>query len=178
MKAKNPDAVFEAAVPGAAAQFMKGIAQLGWNPQQYLSFTSADPSMFQLAGSAFNHVYVTFWQPQMDSSKAKEFLKEFKKDYPNQSATLMGLEGWTEAQIFAHALEECGNNITTANFNKEMNSISNWTGADSASSISYSAKDHVGIHSLYIVQADSSTKTFKQVSGMLTYNQTSAESNH
>jgi branched-chain amino acid transport system substrate-binding protein len=176
MKAKNPDAVFEAAVPGPAAQFMKGIAELGWHPQQYLSFTSADPSMFKLAGSAINNVYVTFWQPQMNSPKAKAFLSEFQKDYPNQSATLMGLEGWAEAQIFAHALELCGSNLTWANFNNQMNSISNWADADSAAPISYSAKDHVGIHSLYIVQADSKTKTFKQVSGMLTYDQTSLDS--
>ncbi len=170
MKAKNPDAVFEAAVPGPAAQFMKGIAELNWHPEQYLSFTSADPSMFKLAGSAFNHVYVTFWQPQLDSPKTKDFVAEFKKDYPNQEPTLNGLEGWAEAQILVHALEACGNNITVANFDKQMDSISNWTGAASASPITYSPTDHDGIHSLYLVQADTKTKTFKQITGMLTNN--------
>lgn len=170
MKAKNPDAVFEAAVPKPAAQFMKGIAQLGWHPQQYLGYASADPVMFKLAGSAFNHVYTAFWQPQLTSSKAQEFQVEFKKDYPNQKPNLLGLEGWTEAEIFAHALQNCGKDVTWTNFIKQMDEIHGWTGGASASPINYSSFDHVAIHSLYMVQANSDNESFQQVSGTLTYN--------
>ncbi len=171
MKAKHPDAVIEVGMPQPVAQFMKGLLQLNFHPVQYLSYPAADPVMFKLAGSAFDQVYTAFWQPDLSSDKVKTFLTEFKKEYPNRIETSIGLEGWAEAQIFVHALKACGNNVTWANFAKQMQNINDWTGAASASPVSYSATNHVALHALHIVQANAKTQSFIPLSGNLTYQQ-------
>jgi branched-chain amino acid transport system substrate-binding protein len=171
MKAKHPDVVYEVGVPRATSQFMKGLEQLNWHPLQYLSYPSADPIMFKLAGTAFDKVFTSQWQPSLKSDKANVFITEFKKDYPNRVETTMGLEGWVEAQIFVQALQACGDNVTRANFTKQMENIHDWTGAASASPIGFSATNHVALHNIHIVQADAKTQTFTTLSDNLSYNQ-------
>jgi len=170
MKQANPQAVMEFGVPEPTAQFMKGIQQLGWHPQQYVSDVSGDPIMFKLAGSAFDGVYTNSWMPSsFTDSKLQNFVTEYKKDYANIPPSFLALSGWDEAQVFVHAVQECGNNLSWSNFQKQMDSITNWNGADTAVPVTYSSTNHAGTNQVYMVQADGVSQSMKPISGLVQY---------
>jgi branched-chain amino acid transport system substrate-binding protein len=173
MKQANPDAVFEVGVPAPLAQFEKGIANLGWHPQQYITYVSGDPVvMFNLAGQAFDKVYTLSWLPNLKDPKVQDFITEYKKDYPNTPPTLLALSGWVNAQVFVEAVKRCGNDLSWTNFEKQMESIQNFTDTASTEPVSYSADNHQGIQSMSIAQADFATKDLKMIAPSITYHQT------
>jgi branched-chain amino acid transport system substrate-binding protein len=172
MKQKNPDAVFVIAVPGPAAQFFKGINQLGWHPQQYVSYVSGDPIMFRLAGMAFDKTYTPDWLVNLNDPKAKDFVNEFRKIYPNIPPTYLAMSGWVEAQVFVEAVKRCGNDLSWGNFEKQMESIHNYTDTASSEPISYSSDNHQGVQSMSIVQADWTIKEMRPVTPSIAYHET------
>lgn len=171
MKQANPDAVFEIGVPSPVASFEKGLMNLGWHPQQYVTYVSGDPVMFNLAGQAFDKVYTLAWEVNLADPKAKEFIDQFKKDYPNGKPTYLALSGWIEAQVFVEAVKRSGKDLSWSNFQKQMESIQNYTDTASSEPISYSATNHQGIQSMSIVQADFATKDLKQIAPSISYNE-------
>lgn len=172
MKQANPDAVFEIGVPAPLAQFEKGIANLGWHPQQYITYVSGDPVMFTLAGQAFDKVYTPDWEANLSDPKAKDFVTEYKKDYPNTPPTYLAMSGWIEAQVFAEAVKRCGNDLSWENFEKQMESIQNFTDTAASEPISYSSSNHQGVQSMSIVQADASIKEMKPIEPSISFHQT------
>ncbi|UOF89017.1 ABC transporter substrate-binding protein [Fodinisporobacter ferrooxydans] len=172
MKQTNPDAVFEVGVPAPLAQFEKGIANLGWHPQQYITYVSGDPVMFRLAGQAFDKVYTPSWLKNLHDPQVKDFITEYKKDYPNTPPTGLALSGWIDAQVFAEAVKRCGNNLSWSNFEKQMESIHNYTDTASSEPVSYSSTNHQGVQSMSITQADFAAKDFKTIEPSIAYQQT------
>lgn len=172
MKKANPQAVFEVGVPEPTAQFMKGIQQLNWHPQQYVTYVSGDPIMFKLAGSAFDKVYTTGWLPLLNSPQAQTFVQAFQKYEPGNPPTYLSMSGWAEAQVFVEAVKRCGNDLSWSNFQKQMNSIQNYTDALTVAPVNYSATDHLGITAMDIVQADAKTQGLDVLSGNVNYNET------
>lgn len=172
--AANPQAIFEFSVPEPTAQFMKDLKTFNYHGQQYVSDVSGDPFfMFLLAGSAFNNVYTDAYMPQIsNTARTRNFIAAWKKYYPNQPVNQVAESGWVEAQILAHAIALCGQNLTWPNLVKQMNSIYNWKGALSLEPITYTKKFHAGTNEIEIVQADGKTKSMRPVSGPEKYVET------
>lgn len=169
----NPQAIFEFSVPEPTAQFMKDLQEFGYKGQQYVSDVSGDPFfMFLLAGSAFNNVYSDGYMPSLNTARTRNFVNAWKKYYPTQPASQVAESGWVEAQILAHAITMCGNNLTWANLQKQMNSIRNWTGALTLGPVTYTPKFHAGTNEIQMVQADGKFKTMRPVSGLIQYVET------
>ncbi|KUO94696.1 hypothetical protein ATW55_02195 [Ferroacidibacillus organovorans] len=177
MKRAHPQAVFEIGVPEPTAMFEIGMMQLGFHPQQYVTYVSGDPIMFKLAGKAFDGAYTDGWLPLLNSPKTATFRAWFKKTYPNTPPTLLALSGWVDAQVVAHGLAMCGNTLTTANFIKQMNSIRNWRGADTSSPVTYTPTNHFGVDAMYMLQADGKTKQLVPKSGLIFYHQVGSSLN-
>lgn len=169
----HPQAVFEFSAPVQTAQFMKDLQQLGYKGQQYLTDVTGDPSiMFPLAGSAFDNVYSDAWMPLPSDPQLKALSTEWKALYPNQPVSMLSEIGWVDAQVFAHAIQMCGNDLSWTNLEKQIDSIQNYTGAATVGPVSYSATDHAGTNEVVIDQADAATRSMRIVSKPIKYVET------
>lgn len=171
--AADPQAIFEFSVPEPTAQFMKDLKEFNYRGQQYVSDVSGDPFfMFYLAGSAFDNVYTDGYMPSLGTSRTAAFVTAWKKYYPNQPVNQVAESGWVEAQILAHAIALCGNNLTWANLQKQMNGIRNWRGALTLGPVTYTPKFHAGTNEIQIMQADAKTGSMRPMSGLEKYVET------
>lgn len=153
MKAANPDLVLMFSTPGPTAQMLKAMDQVGVSAQKMVTYVSGDPLEFKLAGQSFNNVITTGWMQPLDSTDASAFVTEWNKDFPGQQPTLLAEAGWTDAQVFVEALKRSGNTLTWSNFEKQMESLQNWTGS-LGHDITYSSTLHQGEQSLYFMKAE------------------------
>jgi len=168
----NPQAIFEFGVPEPTASFMKDLQQLGYKGQQYVSDVSGDPVfMFALAGSAFDNVYTDAYMPFLSAPRAQAFVSEWKHLYPNQPVSQTAESGWVEAQILAHAISLCGNDLTWSNLREKMDSITHWTGALTIGPVTYTKTFHAGTNEIQMVQANGTTMAMTPVSGLLHYHE-------
>ncbi len=168
----NPQAIFEFSVPEPTAQFMKDLQQLGYSGQQYVSDVSGDPVfMFALAGAAFNNVYTDAYMPALSATASQAFVSEWKQLYPNQPVSQTAESGWVEAQILAHAIALCGNDLTWSNLRVQMDNIRHWRGALTIGPVTYTKTFHAGTNEIQMVQANASTLTMNPVSGLLHYHE-------
>lgn len=83
IRAANPKALFIFLPGGMGIQFIKQYAQSGLRGQipLYSAFTADETTLPALGDAAANNYEVSFWSPDLDNPRSKEFVAAFRKKY-------------------------------------------------------------------------------------------------
>lgn len=83
IRAANPKALFIFLPGGMGIQFIKQYAQSGLRGQipLYSAFTADETTLPALGDAAANNYEVSFWSPDLDNPRSKQFVAAFRKKY-------------------------------------------------------------------------------------------------
>lgn len=135
LKASGADTLVNISSPKFAAQAIKKIAEVGWNPLHIISNVSASigsvikPAGFENAQGLISASYLKDpSDPQWDNDPGmKEFQAFLSKYYPegNKRDVLL-ITGYALAETLAQTLKQCGDDLTRQNVMKEAANLKNW----------------------------------------------------
>ena len=135
LKASGADTLVNISSPKFAAQAIKKIAEVGWNPLHIISNVSASigsvikPAGFENAQGLISASYLKDpSDPQWDNDPGmKEFQAFLSKYYPegNRRDVLL-ITGYALAETLAQTLKQCGDDLTRQNVMKEAANLKNW----------------------------------------------------
>jgi branched-chain amino acid transport system substrate-binding protein len=135
LKASGADTLVDISSPKFAAQAIKKIAEVGWNPLHIISNVSASigsvikPAGFENAQGLISASYLKDpSDPQWDNDPGmKEFQAFLSKYYPegNKRDVLL-ITGYALAETLAQTLKQCGDDLTRQNVMKEAANLKNW----------------------------------------------------
>lgn len=182
LKQAKPDAIIMTGVQKPAAAFRKQMSKIGAAdiPLFVTYAIGQDPKvMYDLAGESWEGVYSSLALPTTDDTddpKIKEFLDQFKKDFPNAKANGSAEAGWAAAQILVEGIKRAGDNLTWDNFISQMETIKDWEGS-LYYDVYYTPDTRYGQTTMYLTQAkngkletigelnkyDPATKAFKTI---------------
>lgn len=139
------------------AAALKAADRQGLKTTWFAPFFTADPSTIKLAGDLLNGVYFSSWLLPVSGSDAqvKAYRDAIAKYYPNDPVGVFGLNGWSNAALFAVAFEkllDSGKPLTRENLIAALNAL---TDADVGGSrkVSFKAGDHRGTRQEAIIRA-------------------------
>ncbi|WP_448042899.1 ABC transporter substrate-binding protein [Bradyrhizobium liaoningense] len=124
LKATGADVLLDVATPKFAAQVLKRMAEIGWQPLHILSYVSASigsvikPAGIETAQGAISAAY--FKDPNDPAWKADAgfvAFSEFVDQYlpaADRSDTLI-VNGYNTAQALVHVLKQCGDDLSREN---------------------------------------------------------------
>jgi branched-chain amino acid transport system substrate-binding protein len=114
MKEANPEGVILYALGKEAALFIKEITKMGWKPRLFGPAGLNDPTNLDLIGPGSEGLVIPVSYYPMDSDKPgiKKFLEAMKKYYPKSTPSMMGLMGWSAADLFVHCAQKIGRDLT------------------------------------------------------------------
>jgi branched-chain amino acid transport system substrate-binding protein len=130
LKASGADVL----VLATTAQALRKVAELGWTPERYVNIAGASVKMaLEPAGAdkAKGTISLAYYKDpgskQWDSDAEMKAYKELLKTYapgvdPNNST---GVTGYVAAQLMAHVLRECGDNLTRENIRRLATNLKN-----------------------------------------------------
>jgi branched-chain amino acid transport system substrate-binding protein len=135
LKASGADTLVNISSPKFAAQAIKKIAEVGWNPLHIISNVSASigsvikPAGFENAQGLISASCLKDpSDPQWDNDPGmKEFQAFLSKYYPegNKRDVLL-ITGYALAETLAQTLKQCGDDLTRQNVMKEAANLKNW----------------------------------------------------
>ena len=132
LKATGADVFINIATPKFAAQAIKKIAELGWNPLQIVSNVSVSigsvikPAGYENAQGILSANYAKDGSDAQwnDDPGMKNFLAFLEKYYPDGNRIDNSvLYGYGAAQTMVKVLEMCGDDLTRANVMKQAASL-------------------------------------------------------
>ena len=139
------------------AAALKSADRQGLKVTWFAPFFTADPSTVKLAGDLLNGVYFSSWLLPVsgDDAQVKAYRDSIKKYYPNDPVGVFGLNGWSNAALFATGFEkllDSGKPLTRENLIAAMNAL---TDADVGGSrkVSFKPGDHRGTRQEAIIRA-------------------------
>ncbi|OOO27863.1 ABC transporter substrate-binding protein [Agrobacterium salinitolerans] len=123
----------------------------------FAPFFTADPSTVKLAGDLLNGTYFSSWLLPVSSDEAevKAYRESVAKYYPNDPVGVFGLNGWSNAALFAkgfEALLDSGKLLTGENLIAALETLDN-ASVGGAQGVSFKAGDHRGTRQEGIIQA-------------------------
>ncbi|MFB0690166.1 ABC transporter substrate-binding protein [Agrobacterium pusense] len=123
----------------------------------FAPFFTADPSTVKLAGDLLNGTYFSSWLLPVSSDEAevKAYRESVAKYYPNDPVGVFGLNGWSNAALFAkgfEALLDSGKPLTGENLIAALETLDN-ASVGGAQGVSFKAGDHRGTRQEGIIQA-------------------------
>jgi len=132
LKATNADVFVDIATPKFAAQAIKKIAEIGWNPTHFLNNVSASvgsvikPAGYENSQDIISAAYLKdASDPQWNNDPGmKEFYAFLEKDFP-EGNKLDGsvVVGYGVSQTLVKVLQMCGDNLTRENVMKQAASL-------------------------------------------------------
>jgi len=139
------------------AAALKAADLQGLDTEWFAPFFTADPSTFKLAGDLLNGVHFSSFLLPVTSDEPgvaayRDSVKEF---YPDDPVGVFGLNGWSNAAIFAagfKALLDSGKPLTRENLLAALESLDGAT-AGGAQGVSFKPGDHRGTRKEGIIQA-------------------------
>lgn len=139
------------------AAALKAADQVGYQPDWFAPFFTADPSTYKLAGDLLNGVYFSSWLLPVtsDEPSVAAYRDAVAKHFPDDPQGVFGLNGWSNASLFTEgfrALLKSGAPLTRENLVKAMESLEGVT-AGGAKGVTFKAGDHRGTRSEGIIQA-------------------------
>lgn len=124
LKATGADVLFDIATPKFAAQAIKKVSELGWQPLHLLSYVSASigsvikPAGFEHAQGLISAAYFKdpndpTWKDDAGLKQLNQFLDGY---FPgaDRSDTLI-VNGYNTAQALVYLLKQCGDDLTREN---------------------------------------------------------------
>jgi branched-chain amino acid transport system substrate-binding protein len=123
----------------------------------FAPFFTADPSTVKLAGDLLNGTYFSSWLLPVSSGEAdvKAYRESVAKHYPSDPIGVFGLNGWSNAALFAkgfEALLDSGKPLTGENLIAALETLNN-VSVGGAQGVSFKAGDHRGTRQEGIIQA-------------------------
>ncbi|RYG28981.1 ABC transporter substrate-binding protein, partial [bacterium] len=123
----------------------------------FAPFFTADPSTVKLAGDLLNGTYFSSWLLPVsgDQPEVKAYRDAVTKHYPSDPIGVFGLNGWSNAALFAkgfEALLDSGKPLTGENLILALETLNN-ASVGGAQGVSFKAGDHRGTRQEGIIQA-------------------------
>ena len=127
------DLVFSASTPKQAAQAIKKIAELGWNPVQIVDINANTVSaVLKPAGLEASRgiISVGYVKDPSEAAAAKDdpgmqrYLDFMQKYYPDgDKGSNLSVYGYITAQLMVQVLKQCGDDLTRENVMKQATSL-------------------------------------------------------
>jgi branched-chain amino acid transport system substrate-binding protein len=132
LEASGADVLFAVATPKFAAQTIREVRQLAWNPLFILNNVSASvgavlkPAGFENATGIISAAYMKDetdpkWASEPDSKEWAAFLDKYMPDADKSDAGIA--VGYSVARTLVHVLKACGDNLTRENVMKQAASL-------------------------------------------------------
>jgi branched-chain amino acid transport system substrate-binding protein len=123
----------------------------------FAPFFTADPSTVKLAGDLLDGTYFSSWLLPVSSEEpdVKAYRESVAKYYPNDPIGVFGLNGWSNAALFAkgfEALLDSGKPLTGESLIAALETLNN-ASVGGAQGVSFKAGDHRGTRQEGIIQA-------------------------
>lgn len=139
------------------AAALKAADLQGLDVEWFAPFFTADPSTRELAGDLLDGVYFSSWLLPVSSDEPEvvAYREAIAKYYPDDPIGVFGLNGWSNAAIFAkgfEALLESGDPLTRENLIAALETLEDVT-AGGAGSVTFEEGDHRGTRQEGIIQA-------------------------
>jgi branched-chain amino acid transport system substrate-binding protein len=139
------------------AAALKAADLQGLQVKWFAPFFTADPSTVKLAGDLLNGTYFSSWLLPVSSDEpdVKAYRESVAKHYPGDPIGVFGLNGWSNAALFAkgfEALLDSGKPLTGANLIAALETLNN-ASVGGAQGVSFKAGDHRGTRQEGIIQA-------------------------
>ena len=123
LKASGADILIYFTTPKFAAQAIKKANELNWKPAQFLASPVNSVSVLSAAGlENVQGAFTTQFTKQAgdpawaEDPEVKAYVAFMKQWAPNDSSQdFIALSGYVNAEIIAHALQRCGDNLTREN---------------------------------------------------------------
>ena len=147
-----------------AASIRKEAAKIGYKFDMIVNYALADPTLFNLAGNAWEGVYATAWLPPLapTAPAVKHFYTTYNKLYPNVGGYAYAAAGWVAAEVFTEAVRRAGKDLTREKLIKALESMKNWNG-ELARKITYTPGKRSGVNEMMFLQAKNGA--YVEVSG-------------
>jgi branched-chain amino acid transport system substrate-binding protein len=132
LRASGADVFFEATSPKFAAQAIRGVAEMGWKPVHYITYTSSSiKPVLVPAGldKSVGLISAAYWKDTGDAQLAndpgvRDYLAFMKKYYPEGDATdSLNSIAYAVAQTGVIILKQCGDNLTRENVMRQAASL-------------------------------------------------------
>ncbi len=137
IKDAGADLFFSATTPKQAAQAIKKIAEMGWHPVQIVDINATSVgAVMKPAGldAAKGVISVNYGKDPLDptwkdDAGMKKYFDFMAKYYPDgDKDSNFNTYGYGTAQLLAHVLQQCGDNLTRENVMKQAASLKDVTG--------------------------------------------------
>jgi branched-chain amino acid transport system substrate-binding protein len=136
--------------PGQVGQAIKEADRLGWRPDIFMSYTSADDIMFQFVSSELLEGAITFQAFKLatmreDPAVARHY--ELMKEYGGPSPTNFSIYGQLVGELAVEALSRTCDNLTREGLMGAVESIQDWHSdllLDEVN-VTFSDTDHTGL---------------------------------
>lgn len=125
--------------------------------QWFAPFFTADPSTYKLAGQLLNGVLFSSWLLPVTSNdpEIKAYRDAIAKYYPNDPVGVFGLNGWSNAALFAEGFKkllESGKPLTRENLVAALDTLQNAT-IGGAHNVTFTPGDHRGTRQEAMIEA-------------------------
>ncbi|MGY8638604.1 ABC transporter substrate-binding protein [Bradyrhizobium sp. 14AA] len=137
IKDAGTDLFFSATTPKQAAQAIKKIAELGWHPVQIVDINATSVgAVMKPAGldAAKGVISVNYGKDPLDptwkdDAGMRRYFDFMAKYYPDgDKDSNFNVYGYGTAQLLAHVLQQCGDNLTRENVMKQAASLKDVSG--------------------------------------------------
>ncbi|WP_183248529.1 ABC transporter substrate-binding protein [Bradyrhizobium sp. cir1] len=137
IKDAGTDLFFSATTPKQAAQAIKKIAEIGWHPVQIVDINATSVgAVMKPAGldAAKGVISVNYGKDPLDptwkdDAGMKKYFDFMAKYYPDgDKDSNFNVYGYGTAQLLAHVLQQCSDNLTRENVMKQAASLKDVTG--------------------------------------------------
>lgn len=137
IKDAGADLFFSATTPKQAAQAIKKIAEIGWHPVQIVDINATSVgAVMKPAGldAAKGVISVNYGKDPLDPTwkddpGMKKYFDFMAKYYPDgDKDSNFNVYGYGTAQLLAHVLQQCGDNLTRENVMKQAASLKDVVG--------------------------------------------------
>jgi branched-chain amino acid transport system substrate-binding protein len=137
LKAAGADLLFSAATPKQAAQAIKKVHELGWNPVHIVDINATSVgAVLQPAGLEASKGVISVnygkdpldptWKDDAGMKRYFDFMAKYFPDGDKNSN--FNVYGYANAQLLTRVLDMCGDNLTRENVMKQAASLKNVTG--------------------------------------------------
>lgn len=134
LKASGADTLFTFATPKFAAQAIRKVYDIGWKPLQFVPYPASsvgavlvpaglEKSIGLITGGFVKDPADPRWK---NDAAFQEWLAWMKKYYPEGDTTdQLNVWGYLTAQVMAHLLAQCGDDLTRENLMRQAASVKN-----------------------------------------------------
>lgn len=134
LKASGADVLVLASTARTTAQALRKVAEIGWTPERYVNIAGASVKMaLEPAGAdkAKGTISLAYykdpgskrWDEDPEMVAYKELLKAHAPGVDPYNSS--GVTGYVAAQLMAHVLRECGDQLTRENIRRIASSLQN-----------------------------------------------------